>query len=228
MIPICNEKSGAGVRVYQIVGKTHAPDTSSGLAGALVVVIGAYDPAEMTSDNIVQALKRMPVYGQAYFSTLEDVALRGEWQLYQYNNNLSADDGEVCPQTSYTLGALEVQLAPDADYGYYSRLSSTSLVPPQQYGYLNGTPTYNVQLYNFDKFKSTYSDVDDMSAASKPDGSGQEGKNYLSSFDVLLRHKARHPWALAGQATAALEYLPLSCLIGDVDSNISSLHLSSV
>lgn len=31
-----------------------------------------------------------------------------------------------------------------------------------------------------------------------------------------------------GNCKAVLEYLPLSCLIGDVDSNISALHLSSI
>ncbi len=67
-----------------------------------------------------------------------------------------------------------------------------------------------------------------MQNAPHVDGSGG-GDEQLSTFDVLVRHKAKHPYAnagisqLSGQAQAKLEYVAISALLsGEIEANVIS------
>lgn len=105
-------------------------------------------------------------------------------------------------------------------------LSSLVFVPSEYYNLDSGSGTWAWELYDFNLLSSTSNSLSSII-----------DNNDLSSYDVLIKHKAPHPESeenedFASQCSAVLEYMPLSSLIGSSnhtgDANLSSHHLSSV
>lgn len=108
-------------------------------------------------------------------------------------------------------------------------LSSLVFVPSDYYNLDSGSGTWAWELYDFNLLSST---SDSLSSIID--------NNDLSSYDVLIKHKAPHPESeenedFADQCSAVLEYMPISSLVGsnhtgDANSdthNLSSIYLSS-
>ena len=105
-------------------------------------------------------------------------------------------------------------------------LSSLIFVPSKYYNLDSDSGTWAWELFNFNLLSST---SDSLSSIID--------NNDLSSYDVLIKHKARHPESeenedFEDQCSAVLEYMPLSSLIGSSnhtgDANSNSHNLSSI
>lgn len=105
-------------------------------------------------------------------------------------------------------------------------LSSLIFVPSKYYNLDSNSGTWAWELFNFNLLSST---SDSLSSIID--------NNDLSSYDVLVKHKARHPEAednevFEDQCSAVLEYMPLSSLMGSSnhtgDANSNSHNLSSI
>ena len=143
------------------------------------------------------------------------------------------------PPLAENVGVQWVESYPDAndnvlrhdiDGQYDTFLSSVQFTPSKYYSTSPMYGTWSYGLYNFSTLSST---SDDLSTIID--------NNDLSSYDVVIKHKAPHPnprqlEGLEDQCSAVVEYMPLSSLIGssnhtgDANSaahNLSSIYLSS-
>ena len=160
-------------------------------------------------------------------------------QLLQDSKYQSYDKTEEVEKHSFTIAATDdrdrvFQLAfgPDgnADFPVVdSQVSALELSSLAEKTYTDETLSIDFtyrQLYNFDRFPSDISTYYDLSS------------NGLSSYDVIVKHKNKHPLAdvqekYRDQAVADIEYVSLSCLVPPGDTNANkdgniNTYLSSV
>ena len=232
-IPICLATSQAGIAVFQCFGEATDPGT-----GACCIVIGdftKFGADEGTCpdingdyDDYLDAIKEaLPTF----FASADEIALRHTSPLYVRDPNM--EEGIVSPPVAYSIGQQHIESIPDGNQGGATigkdvYLSSLEFTPASQMDMQYLQPTFSYSLYNFHKKDCDYATLDELKGA-EPLSSEMTG---LSAFDILLRHKDKHPddsGPATNNAMARLEYIPLSAIIGGtVDSKLSSLQLSSI
>ena len=238
--PICELSSQAGLAVFQMLEN---PSDQDNLNGTCAIIIGDFtlfdtDPG---SEGHVPEPELYPKYLAAIkegnrFKKATKIALRHAVPLYvaPYHTYVSPEDPMATPVT-WTVGQQHIESVPDVNsalpiYNANTYLSSIQFTSQKQLGILStfDAPTWGYSLYGFDQFNPTYTSLAQMQKAPHVDGSGG-GDEQLSTFDVLVRHKAKHPYAnagisqLSGQAQAKLEYVAISALLsGEIEANIIS------
>lgn len=241
--PLCEATNSAGLAVFQLF--TNSPSGSTDPKnGVCCIVIGDFtkmgaqhgtqpDPdANGTWNDYLTAIKGASASAQTYFAACNSIACRHIRPMYSRNDDL--EEGELTVPVAYTVGQQNIETLPDTDQttsfvGKDVMLSSLAFTPAKQFNIDFSSPTWSESLFHFDKYNNDYSSAYDLKIA--PDLSGGYGPGWgLSSFDILLRHKAPHP-DVNGQAWARLEYFSLAGLgdlFGTVDSAVEPLELSSI
>lgn len=239
--PICELSSQAGIAVFQLLEK---PTDQDNLNGTCAIFIGDFSlfDSKTGSDGQFPDTQFYPQYLAAIkqannrYNKATKIALRHAVPLYvaPYYTYVSPDDPMATP-VAWTVGQQHIEALPDVNsalpiYNANTLLSSIQFTPQKQLGILStfDAPTWGYSLYGFDQFNPTYTSLAQMQKAPHVDGSGG-GDEQLSTFDVLVRHKAKHPYAnagvsqLSGQAQAKLEYVAISALLsGEIEANVIS------
>lgn len=240
--PICELSSQAGLAVFQLMDD---PDNQDLFNGSCAVVIGdfsLFDPDDDSDGQIprpsfyptyLTAIKAAP--GGSAFDKATRIAMRHAVPLYvSPPASLVSWDDPVATPVAWTVGQQHIESMPDLDMGSNwvgstCWLSSIQFTPQKQLGIIGrDVPTWSYSLYGFDKFAPTYTSLAQMQNAPHVDGSGG-GDEQLSTFDILVRHKAKHPYAnagisqLSGQSQARLEYVAISALLsGEIEAYVIS------
>ena len=235
-IPICLATSQAGIAVFQCFGEATDPGT-----GNCCIVIGdftKFGAEEGTSpdidgdyDDYLTAIKEaLPTI----FANADEIALRHTSPLYVRDPNMEEDI--VSTPVAYSIGQQHIESIPDGNQGGRTigkevYLSSLEFTPETQMDMQYLQPTFSYSLYNFHKKECDYATLKELKEAPALSSS----MTGLSAFDLMLRHKDKHPkdsGPAANNAMARLEYISLSAITdllgGTVDSKLSSLHLSSI
>lgn len=163
------------------------------------------------------------------------LALRDSRPLYVAPDEDFATNAQP---VAYKVGQIQCETLPDSFQGslgwvgYDIHLSSIAFTPSKQIGANDPTiPTFSYELFNFDRYSSDLSTYYDLSS------------NGLSCYDVLVKHKKKHPLTdvqeiYRNQAEADLEYVSLSCLVppgdtnankdGTINTGLSSIDLTTI
>lgn len=240
-IPICNIQSRAQVASFQIMQSAETPI----LVGQTFSIIGDFrrlpnypdDPSStdwMLTEFIEEEDYQDIITAVQNWMSVDEIRLLESRPIYAPFDDI--EEQEDIPPVAYNVGQQTIESYPDSDSNslvpsgvdlaiYY--LSSIAFTPAKYFGFQNpDTPTWSYSLYDFNKLDST---ADDLSSIQQ--------REDLSSYDVLVKHKAPHPRAdedqlFSDQCSAVLEYMPISSLIGSSnhtgDANLPSHQLSSV
>lgn len=249
-VAISNVNKATFLCVFQVRGG----GTQAVSSGATYSVIGDfsncpnYDPEDPTQEPsqwmeeedlevIKQELKRY----QHNITEDEYLVLLEDFRIYTPSEDiLDYIDAQnppsfFVPPLAENVGVQWVESYPDSndnvlrhdiDGQYDTFLSSVQFTPSKYY---NTSPMYGTWTYGLYNFSTLSSTSDDLSTIMD--------RNDLSSYDVVIKHKAPHPnprqlEGLEDQCSAVVEYMPLSSLIGSSahtgDANSDSHHLSSI
>lgn len=152
--------------------------------------------------DYLTAIKSAP--GGLVFNKATKIAMRHAVPLYVTPDPLFVTpDDPIATPVAWTVGQQHIESLPDRDMestwvGSTCWLSSIQFTPQKQLGIIGrDVPTWSYSLYGFDKFNANYDSLSALQHASHPDGT-PGGANELSSFDVLLKHKVKHPYVDTG------------------------------
>lgn len=252
-VAISNVNKATFLCVFQIRGGGVQAVSS----GATFSVIGDfsncpnYDPEDPTQEpsqwmeaSDLETIKHELMRYQHNITEDEYLVLLEDYRIYTPSedilDNMDAQNPPpfFVPPLAENVGVQWVESYPDAndnelrhnlDEQYDTFLSSVQFTPSKYYNTAPMYGTWSYGLYNFSTLSST---SDELSTIID--------NNDLSSYDVLIKHKATHPKAdedeaFEDQCSAVLEYMPISSLVGsnhtgDANSdthNLSSIYLSS-
>lgn len=235
---LCELSASAGIAVFQMFYDNAPTDTDNGVC---VLVIGNFRKFGAQTGYCPDIDTYTPGQGGAFddYKTYINSALNKEWDSIALRHTVPVYIGESAlgyfakRPVAYTIGQQHIETVPDGNCAYSSidkdiYLSSLEFTPASQMNMQLIRPTFSSSLYNFHKKDCDYATLDELKEA-EPLSTEMKG---LSAFDILLRHKDKHPndsGPATNNAMARLEYIPLSAIIGGtVDSKLSSLQLSSI
>ena len=240
-IPVCNIDSRAQVASFQVMQSAQTPL----LVGQTFSIIGDFsklpnypeDPSStdwMLGEFIEEDDYQDIITAVQNWMSVDKIRLLESRPIYAPFDDI--EEQEDIPPVAYNVGQQTIETYPDSNNDQLvpsgtelsiHYLSSLAFTPAKYFGFQNpDTPTWSYSLFDFNKLEST---ADDLSSIQQ--------REDLSSYDVLVKHKAPHPKAnedqvFSDQCSAVLEYMPMSSLIGGSshtgDANLSSHHLSSV
>lgn len=238
LLPICKISESAGVATFTI--KNESASASLLTQMQTIVVIGNFEKlgcqlGECAIDINKDSLTNLVRTACPLLDGITGLALRDSRPLYiKPNEDFAANAQPV----TYKVGQIQCETLPDSFQGpmgwvgYDIHLSSLAFTPSKQIGASNPSiPTFSYELFNFDRYPADLSTYYDLSS------------NGLSCYDVLVKHKKKHPYAdtveiYRNQAEADLEYVSLSCLVppgdtnankdGTINTGLSSVELATI
>ena len=190
LLPICKISESAGVATFTI--KNESASASLLQQMQTIVVIGNFEKlgcqqGESAIDINKDSLTNLVRTACPLLSEITGLALRDSRPLYVAPDEDFATNAQP---VTYKVGQIQCETLPDSFQGpmgwvgYDIHLSSLAFTPSKQIGANNPTiPTFSYELFNFDKYPADLSTYYDLSS------------NGLSCYDVLVKHKKKHPYA---------------------------------
>ena len=247
-LPLCTADKDAGYAFVQVVDNGTAGKARN---GDFVLLVGDFTKLGGSSGSDIRTVSkgniRATIKGINLYENCKDVRVVQGGVLWRHNV-IAGAAGSNIPHLSYTVGTQYVSMLPDSFVNHDNiaegevvlwtnalmdvKLKSIGVVPDRQMGFYSLDSTNTFELYHFDQLSS---DINRL---------GEISQNELSSYDVLVKHKKKHPKTdvdptiYEGQAEADLEYISLSCVVppGDananrrhtIDTNLSSISLAAL
>lgn len=226
-LPLCLCDEDAGLAILQIVDSS-----TDDQIGSLIAVAGNFKKLGGSVGNMATSVTRQAflnfIVAVLPYNTVRDVRLLYSSTLWKGSDWL--DGVTNVPKLTYTVGTQRPQILPDSYVsqtgvnGTYQNmvlstyLSSVALVPQKQLGFDPLYQSNTSELYNFDKLDDDNKQWNDVYYIDPPS---------LSGWDILVRHKDRHPKTSENasyetQCSAYLDYVPLSGFLA-ADSEIDSI-----
>ena len=157
-----------------------------------VVVIGNFQKlgcqlGELAIDINKDSLANLVRSSCPLLNEITGLALRDSRPLYVAPDEDFAANAQP---VTYKVGQIQCETLPDSFQGpmgwvgYDIHLSSLAFTPSKQIGANDPKiPTFSYELFNFDRYPSDLSTYYDLSSKG------------LSCYDVLVKHKKKHPYA---------------------------------